>query len=364
MGALPSGISGSRAAAILGVSEYATELEVFQRIMEERSPGWNAAHGFTLPDPVDNPAVRWGTAFESSIVALASERRGRHISDREASYALDPARPDGRWYHPAGSPPPDLYVTCHIDGMYCGLGDEPDVLHEGKTTTAWSFAELWGEPGTDRIPQNYQVQVQHQMLCTGAPEAVVSVLVFPRRPDEWEAAGLILKQLPGRSDDLEWHIIVPRVRNGQPWPRAIPCSSWARVLDEMGWFHQYTVPSRPSLHVTMIERYREWWERYVLTETPPEARTWDDARRLFPAPKGTVVADEQATRWATEYREIGEEIGGTGRLAKRREELKVLLLSYLRAANGQVDDESREKTVLRDDTGAKLAQWNGKVFRT
>jgi predicted phage-related endonuclease len=361
MGSRPSGISGSRAADVLGVSDYATELEVFQRIMEERKPGWNAAHGFTPPEPVDNAAVRWGNAFEDAVFALALERRGVRIplTTREQLWAIVDGKPYGYDLSGDGLSRDDVAITCHIDGQYTD-----GALHEGKTTTAWSFAELWGEPGSDRIPAGYQTQVQHQMLCTGAPVAVVSVLVFPRRPDEWEQAGLILKELPGRSDDLEWHMIVPRVRNGQTEARTVACSSWARVLDEMGWFHQYQIPARPSLQATMIERYREWWARYVLTETPPAATTYEDARRLFPAPKGTVVADEQMQRWLTEHAEIGSEIGSTGRLAKRRDELRVLVLDTARKLDAQLDDESREKTVFRDTEGKKLGQWNGKVFRT
>jgi len=46
----PRVISSSRGAAILGLSPWSTPFEIFQLIMEERVPGWNAAHGYTLPE--------------------------------------------------------------------------------------------------------------------------------------------------------------------------------------------------------------------------------------------------------------------------------------------------------------------------
>jgi hypothetical protein len=352
MGSRPSGISGSRGAAVLGLSEYQSPLEVWQRIMEERKPGWNAAHGYTLPPDPDNAAIRWGNAFEDAVFAMAQERRGVRIplTTREQLWSTNGSDRMGPGMPGDGL---DWFITCHIDGRY-----EDGALHEGKTAGYFAFLDSWGEPGTDRIPTAYQLQVQHQMLCTGAPSAVVSVLVFPRRPDEWEQAGVALARHVGRSDDLEWFVHSPaRVAD-------IPCMQWARALDEMGYVHQYTVAARPSLQAELVSRYREWWETYVIGECEPEPRTPDDVARLFPAPKGTIVADEQMQRWLTEYAEIGAEIGGTGRLAKRRDELRVLVLDTARKLDAQLDDESREKTVFRDAQGKKLGQWNGKVFRT
>ncbi len=64
------------------------------------------------------------------------------------------------------------------------------------------------------------------------------------------------------------------------------------------------------------------------------------------------------------YREKRQfEISPRGRLGKRREELKVLILKSMRSSDSQLDDESREKTVLRDRQGRKLAQFDGKTFR-
>lgn len=59
MGSIPSGISGSRAAAVLGINGFTTRLAAWQEIVEEQKPGWNKEHGFTLPNREETAAMRW-----------------------------------------------------------------------------------------------------------------------------------------------------------------------------------------------------------------------------------------------------------------------------------------------------------------
>jgi len=356
MGSLPKGISGSRAAAILGLGEYEgqTPFTAWQMICEERKPGFNRERGYLLPGPPDNSAIRFGTAFEDAIVELASAARGKPIGDREGTYAVGPS---GNTYDEAGSDytPDELYITCHIDGRYNPdhlIGPAGWNLHEGKTTNLWSFRELWGPPGTDRVPQTYQVQTQHQMLCTGASECIVSVLVFPRRTDEWEAEGIVPKNEGG------WYLWREPAMNGA-------IRDWANVMAQMGLFHQYPVPASPSLQAMLIDGYRHFWDHYVLPEREPEIDCYADLRRAFPAPVGTLVVTEQEESWLSEYRMIGEEISPSGRLGRRREELKTLVLKSARsrAASAVPDEESGDKLIFRDGTGRKVGSFDGKTFR-
>lgn len=341
----------------------------WQQICEERQPGFNAERGYVAPPPVEGAPLRWGSAFEDAIVELASAKQGRRISCREDFWITDGSDPkvwETSLINLHLPVPESHYITCHIDGRYCD--DQNGVflaLHEGKTTSLFNFWENWGTPGTDRIPQGYQVQVQHQMLCTGAAEAIVSVLVFPRRVDEWEAEGLsIAREIIGMSGS--WFICrtdTGRYGEEEHYTTIVPCRDWARVIAEMGLFHQYPVAASSTLQKTLVDAYRHFWDHYVLPEREPELGTYDDWRRAFPAPKGTVVATEQVERWAAEFHALGDEISPRGRLGKRREELKLLLLDYMRKADRAIDDESREATILRDQTGRKLASFNGKVFR-
>ena len=50
MGSNPRGISGSRAASILGLSEWATVFQTWQEIKEEQVPGFNSLAGYVMPE--------------------------------------------------------------------------------------------------------------------------------------------------------------------------------------------------------------------------------------------------------------------------------------------------------------------------
>ncbi|MHC4464318.1 MAG: YqaJ viral recombinase family protein [Planctomycetota bacterium] len=323
MGSIPEGISGSRGAAILGLSQWATPVQVWLDIMEHRKPGFCVSHGFKVPDPVEGAPLRWGLAFEEAVIQLALEfTREEGIYQREHLYR-----------HPEND-----FITCHIDGMY-GSSFNSDynqrILHEGKTTNIRSFREKWGEPGSDRIPQEYQIQTQLQMMCAEAHMNIVSVLVFPQMVDEWEKLDIT--------------------------PDIIDCNKWAVALAEMGYFHQYKINADPGLQEIMLITFKEWWEEYVMGETPPPAKTYDDIRRLVIAPKGTIVATENVARMSAEYKQINDELS---RLKKRKDQLKTMICSHMsEQSDVPIDDDSQEKWILRDSVGRKLHSYSGKQFR-
>ena len=355
MGSLPIGISGSRAAAILGMSPWATPFSVWQDIMEARQPGFNAAHGFDYEAFEGNASTRWGLAFEDAIIKLAEEKVQAGIICREQERHADGFD----------------YITCHIDGLYHAT----NILHEGKTTTLFNYSDNWGEPGTDKVPVETQIQVQHQMLCTGADECIVSVLVFPKRPDDWEGEGWEIKQ---DTRGISW-----LDNNGL----GIDPIVWAESLAQMGFFHQYTVKANLDLQALMLSKYRVWWTKYILGETPPAVANYSDIRAMITAPSGTIIVDPDTARWFKEYKDIGSEIGSTGNLAKRRDQLKTFILEHTRklslticpydskltygtchaecgfskceaGVNAPVlDDESADKWIFRDDQGKKLGSY-------
>jgi predicted phage-related endonuclease len=372
MGSKPVGISASRGAAVLGLSPYMTRVDVWAQICEDRSPGFCAAHGIVPPEPVDNAAIRWGTGFESAVIQLAEIARGMTIGNREELHTMIIKHAE---MGPTTANGNEVQITCHLDGRY-----EDGVIHEGKTTSSFAFRDAWGEPGTDRIPRAYQVQTQHQMLCANADSAIVSVLVFPTRPEEWEAAGLRigLEQF-GLVEGQEFMIS----RGHDCDPDNIdtcggPCAEnglgsfvssawgWARTLRDMNYFHQYPITANHELQEMMLSSYRDFWTRYVLPETPPPAETYEDIKRLLPEPRGTVVATEQQERWASEYKQIGDE---SAKSKKRQDQLKALLLGGIeRGAEHPIDNDSVEAIVLRNRTGKKIASYakeksGKKVFR-
>lgn len=345
MGAKPKGISASRGAAVLGLNPWKTSLAVWQEIMEERDPGFNEKNGYELPEEPDNAAIRWGLAFESAICDLAGAERGETITDREKFYI-------------------DGDMTCHVDGLFTKDKDHHVALHEGKTTTVWGFQSAWGDPGTDRIPRQYQVQVQHQLALTGFDTCVVSVLVFPKSPEEWEEAGLTIEEICHFNGESYSYIVPTRNQD-----KVYPCYTWAYILNQMGFFHQYEIRRDEETGAALKKHYAEFWKRHVLTGEPPEPRDYEDIKRLCPNPTGTLVADAEVVSKIGEYRDIGKEIGKGGRLSKQREKLKVEVLDWARKqSDATIDAESQNKFVIRDKVGKKQASFskdkNGKpIFR-
>jgi len=360
MGSKPVGISASRASAILGLNSYQSSFEVWQRIMEERKHGFNKERGYILPPEPDNAAIRWGQAFEGAIISLAEGVRGMEIGEREALNIYDQSiyfkTPevgqttvinDPRW----------LEITCHIDGRY------PDgKLHEGKTTSYFAWKDKWGAPGSEDVPMEYYIQVQHQMICTGADEAVVSVLVFPKRVEEFEELGWVVVHHDSGKYGIyrDLSIIDDPLSLGE-YHGELEIGAWASELEKMGYFHQYPVKANPKLQKKLIDLYAIWWQNHVIKEIPPtDCITYEDIRRLCPSPIGTVVCGEEVAKDFARYKKAGR-IGG--KLKKKQEELKVDLLLKLKDEQAFEDEYSKKKFIFVDETGAKLGQFDGKTFR-
>lgn len=342
----PLNISASRAGAILGMSNYSTPLQVWLQIMESREPGFCEKHNYQLPEFEYNSAMKWGHAFESAIIELAEIKKIASIVNREKLFSYNN-------YVDIQSGGEIGYITCHIDGQYEDWDHNllPE-LHEGKTTSANYFYSAFGEPGTDRVPVEYQLQCQHQMICTGAEKVILSVLVFPKRVEEWEKEGWEIKQGKLEYDfrNYEGYYIT----NGEYF---IEPDNWARPLAEMGYFHQYVITAHADLQKLMLEAYAEFWNNHVLTGTPPEPKNYTDIKSIVREPIGTIIATPEINNLISEYKQIGSEISSTGTLAKRREQLKTQILNYSRTAGFVEDDESRDRWIIRSTDGKKLASY-------
>lgn len=137
-----SGLGGSDAAAILGLSPWGTPLTV-----------WLDKRGESAPQP-ERDWQEWGNLLEELVARRYAMRTGRKLED--------PARifRHAEFPHVLGTP--DRLVI----GERLGL--------EVKTARS---GEEWGPDGTDEIPIHYAAQVAHYM----------EVMDFPR----WDVAALI-----------------------------------------------------------------------------------------------------------------------------------------------------------------------------
>jgi predicted phage-related endonuclease len=358
---LPINISASRGAGILGISRYENNTPVnnWLQIMETRQPGFCERNGYTFPVFEESAAIRWGKAFESAVIELAENRSQDKIKDREYFYSTDNK---SNWFF--GESPIDYkndkyfdknnhFITCHIDGQYSVSGD----LHEGKTTSLFYHKDNFGEDGSDRVPIEYQIQCQHQMICTGAEKVILSLLVFPRRTESWEDEGIELHE------DNEGHVHIMKIKSDREKNAISSASKWARTLSQMGYFHQYEIKADPDLQAEMIKYYTDFWNNHILTGIPPRPEGYEDIKLLVREPAGTIIASDYITSLSREHKDIKKEISGTGDLAKRAAWCKVKILDYMRKTEKTLDDDSEKKWILVDNAGEKLNQYNGKSFR-
>lgn len=136
-----TGIGGSDAAAILGLSRWKSPFQVYQ---EKR--------GEAAQTP-DNASMRWGRYLEPVVRQAYADDTGRAVR-----------LPDGLVRHQQHT-----FMIANLDGVT----DDGRVV-EIKTART---SQGWGEPGSDQVPQEYLLQVQHYMAVTGLVVADVAVLI-------------------------------------------------------------------------------------------------------------------------------------------------------------------------------------------
>jgi putative phage-type endonuclease len=137
------GIGGSDAPAILGLSKWKTPYQVYLDKIGEGEP------------VDDNPAMEWGRRLESAVIKKYCDETGNKV--------FIPGK-DKILVHPVYD-----YILASLDGVV-----DTDRVLEAKTSRT---VEGWGEPGTDEVPDIYQVQVHHYMAVTGLEVADIPVLI-------------------------------------------------------------------------------------------------------------------------------------------------------------------------------------------
>lgn len=187
-----TGIGGSDAAPILGLSKWKTPLDV-----------WREKRGLSEGTP-DNPAMAWGRTLEPVVREWYARVTGRDVSV-PASVLRHPEHP---------------WMLATLDGL---AGDR---LLEIKTARTSAF---WGEPGTDQIPRHYLLQVQHYLCVTGLPVADVAVLFSGQDaciyevPSDPELQALIVE-----AEAEFWRMVVEGVQP-EPISYADACARWGKA---------------------------------------------------------------------------------------------------------------------------------------
>jgi len=139
-----TGIGGSDAAVILGLSKYKTPLE-----LAEEKLG-------LVPPFAGNRFTEAGNRLEDVIADWYADERGCRVARANQTFRL-------KKYD---------FIMAHIDRRVL----KERKLLECKSADKWTLHN-WGEPGTDEIPDAYFLQVQHYLMFPNWDYADLAALI-------------------------------------------------------------------------------------------------------------------------------------------------------------------------------------------
>ena len=138
------GIGGSDVAAILGISKWMSEIEL-----------WLTKTNQTNELPIENEAMEWGTIMEPIIRNHFVKVTGKKVIELKAMLQ-----------HPQYP-----FMLADVDGITVDDNGNPSIV-EIKTASEYKRSE-W-EQG---VPTYYEMQVRHYLAVTGLKKAYVAVLI-------------------------------------------------------------------------------------------------------------------------------------------------------------------------------------------
>jgi len=334
-------ISGSRAGSVLGQNEYSSPVSVWMDILEQMEPGFCESRGYEYEKFDGNASTQFGHCFESSTIQLTEQKTGLKIIDQERVF-------EKVLYPQMNNLKDPMLLSSHVDGIINNT-----TLYEGKTAFDMGFRKKW-DVEKNMIPRSYMIQIQHNCYLADHQEAIVSVLVFPRHPQDWVDEGIKVYKVLERNSEYMIHL-------PEPYNYRDP-TVWATVLNEMGYHHIFKIERNDDLIKAMLDKYQEFWTEYVIPKKPPTAMNFDDIKKLCPSPHGTVVLDPVKEKniidWINEYRGINKEIGKGGNLAKRQNTLKTSVMEYIKNMPSIQDEESTNKIEIKDGQGFTIASYS------
>lgn len=275
-----TGIGGSDIAAVLGLSPWRSPLDV-----------WKDKVGQAEPQEI-NEKMEWGILLEDLVARKWARTFGKLV--RRVNQVLR---------HPL------LPMVANIDRAIHEAGTMPVVNGQFRTKefleckTASEYSKhLWGEEGTDEIPEYYITQCLHYLGITGCDVCHVAVLI-------------------GGSDFRAYKVLRDDEAIGIMWDAAA-----------------------------------KWWRDYVVTRNPPPPRTIEEAQALFPRHKDakSITVSEHTKGLILSLRAMQE----VRKDAENKEkELKDLIASEMRDAEALVDASGRPLLTWKASKDSEKTSW-------
>lgn len=236
-----SGIGGSDAAAVFGMSPYNTPLSLYMDKVGLHK---------------ENITPKQEAIFERGHVL---EKLLKAIFERNYDLKIDEA------------PQAEHRQYSFIRGSVDGVVKSDNAIVEFKTSCLTSKDE-WGDELTDNIPKHYLLQVHHYLLIHEACEKVY-VPVFRGSNDMLQILANLVKKY-----GVDFNL-----------------------LDDVDIKFKLYVVQKGELHAKlgalMIGKYKEFWNEHVLRRITPKWTCYEDIKLLFPqSKKEEVVADEEVVK--------------------------------------------------------------------
>ena len=215
-----TGIGSSDIAAIVGKSPYANPMDVYL----------SKAEGF---EREGNFSTELGDLLEDAVLTLYERRHGPEVLVR---------RP-GTWVHPR------IPIIVDTPDALASWGSTA-VPVEAKTSRFSDF-DLWGEEGTDQVPENYLIQGT-------------------------------------------WHLIVARARAQHP-ADVTRCD--LPVLIRTDEFRVYRIDWSEDLAAMLVDEAQRFWANHIERRVPPDvegSRTVHDfLKHRYPRDSGQMLAADE-----------------------------------------------------------------------
>lgn len=239
-----SGLGGSDIGAILGMSRFRSPYDVYLSKIGEEA------------EQEENDAIYWGNVLEDVVAREYQNRTGRKVQRinttiRHPDYPWAIANLDRAVVNP------EIKGRVYVDKNTGWL--TTDRILECKTANGFA-TKMWGEPGSDFVPDAYYCQVQWYMFVTGTKTADLAVLI-----------------------------------GGQDY----------RV---------YTIERNDPFIAEIHKRAAQFWNENVQKRIPPAPVNPADAVRLYPKaePGKAVVASEEAYKAYKALEEVRDQIKELG----------------------------------------------------
>lgn len=242
------GLGGTDVAALCGLNPHKAPIDVY-----------NGKRGL-IGEDTQNAAMTWGLR-EEPIIA-------EHYADLHGVKLVEP----GFMVHPSHS---------WIVGTPDRLIDKTKKGLEIKTANS-RVAHLWGDDGTDEVPDAYLIQCEWYMILTGYPV--------------WDLA----------------------------------------VKIDSADYREYTIPENPALQKRLIEIAGDFWYNNILAGVPPEPDGSEQyvkyVQAAYPKDTGKMIAETpQLRELAMRYTIARTDFDVA---AAKKEELENLIKSIIGEASG------------------------------